>query len=74
MAIMSKRGALERHATLLLVCCLLVVTVGGIVEIAPLFYLQNTVEKVQGVRPYSTLELKGRQVYIAKAAMSATAR
>jgi len=64
MAIMSKHGALERRATLLLVCCLLVVTVGGIVEIAPLFYLQNTIEKVQGVRPYSPLELKGRQVYI----------
>jgi len=64
MAIMSKHGALKRHATLLLACCLLVVTVGGIVEIAPLFYLQNTIEKVQGVRPYSPLELKGRQVYI----------
>jgi cytochrome c oxidase cbb3-type subunit 2 len=43
---------------------LLAVTVGGIVEIAPLFYLENTIEKVEGMRPYSPLELKGRDIYI----------
>ena len=64
MSFLSKHGAIERHATLLLVLSLLVVTVGGIVEIAPLFWLQNTIEKVQGVRPYSPLELKGRQIYV----------
>jgi len=64
MGIMDKHVVLERHATLLLVCCLLVVSVGGIVEIAPLFYLQNTIEKVEGMRPYSPLELMGRNVYI----------
>jgi len=40
------------------------VTVGGIVEIAPLFYLENTIEDVEGVRPYSPLELAGRDIYI----------
>jgi cytochrome c oxidase cbb3-type subunit 2 len=40
---------------------LAVVTVGGIVEIAPLFYLENTIEKVEGMRPYSPLELGGPQ-------------
>jgi cytochrome c oxidase cbb3-type subunit 2 len=64
MSIMKKHVLLERNATLLLVASLLVVTVGGIVEIAPLFYLQNTIEKVDGVRPYSPLELAGRQIYI----------
>jgi cytochrome c oxidase cbb3-type subunit 2 len=64
MAILDKHAILEKNATLLLVCSLLVVTVGGIVEIAPLFYLQNTIEKVEGVRPYSPLELQGREVYI----------
>ncbi len=64
MALLDKHKPIERHATLLLVLSLLVVTVGGIVEIAPLFWLQNTIEKVQGVRPYSPLELAGRQVYI----------
>jgi cbb3-type cytochrome oxidase cytochrome c subunit len=52
-----------------------VVTIGGIVEIAPLFYLQNTIEKVEGMRPYSPLELEPAATSTsAKAAMSATAR
>ena len=42
----------------------LVVTIGGIVEIAPLFYLENTIEKVEGMRPYTPLELAGRNIYI----------
>jgi cytochrome c oxidase cbb3-type subunit II len=54
----------ERNATLLLVLSLLVVTIGGIVELVPLFFLENTIEKVQGMRPYSPLELAGRNVYI----------
>ena len=64
MSILDKHVLLERNATLLLVGSLLVVTVGGIVEIAPLFYLENTIEKVDGVRPYSPLELTGRDIYI----------
>ncbi len=55
---------IETNATLLRVLSLVVVSIGGIVEIAPLFYLQNTIEKVEGVRPYSPLELKGRNIYI----------
>ncbi len=62
--LLDRHKPIERHATLLLVLSFLVVTVGGIVEIAPLFWLQNTIEKVQGVRPYSPLELAGRQIYI----------
>lgn len=55
---------IEKNATLLLVLSLVTVSIGGLVEIAPLFYLQNTIEKVEGVRPYSPLELKGRNIYI----------
>lgn len=55
---------IERNATLLLVCSFLVVTIGGIVEIAPLFWLENTIEEVEGMRPYTPLELEGRNVYI----------
>ncbi len=62
--IISKHGIIERNATLLLVLSLIVVSIGGIVEIAPLFYLSNTIEKVEGVRPYSPLELRGRDIYI----------
>ena len=64
MALMDKHAILEKSPTLLLVFSLLVVTVGGIVEIAPLFWLENTIEKVKGVRPYSPLELKGRDIYL----------
>ncbi len=64
MSFLKKHAVLERNATLLLVGSLLVVSIGGIVEIAPLFYLQNTIEKVEGMRPYSPLELARRQIYI----------
>ena len=65
-AAMPSVAALPRtaFATLLLIASLAVVTVGGIVEIAPLFYLQNTVEKVDGMRPYTPLELAGRNIYV----------
>ena len=64
MGILDKHRALETNASLLLVASFAVVTVGGIVEIAPLFYLENTIEKVEGVRPYSPLELAGRACLI----------
>jgi cytochrome c oxidase cbb3-type subunit II len=57
-------GNIERNVTLLLVLSLLVVTIGGIIEIAPLFWLENTIEKVKGMRPYSPLELVGRNIYV----------
>ena len=55
---------IERNVTLLLILSLLVVTIGGIIEIAPLFWLENTIEKVKGMRPYSPLELAGRNIYV----------
>jgi cytochrome c oxidase cbb3-type subunit 2 len=61
---MLDHGTLERHSLLLLVGILLVVSIGGIVEIAPLFFLESTIEKVQGMRPYTPLELAGRAIYI----------
>ena len=64
MSLLEKHGVIERNATLLLVLSLLVVTIGGIVEIVPLFYLKNTIEKVEGMRPYTPLELAGRNIYI----------
>ncbi|WP_340245453.1 cytochrome-c oxidase, cbb3-type subunit II [Sulfitobacter pontiacus] len=54
----------ERNATLLLIASLGVVSIGGIIEIAPLFWLENTIEKVEGMRPYSPLELAGREIYV----------
>src|SRR6478736_289242 len=59
-----KHEVLEKNATLLLIFSLLVVTIGGLVQIVPLFFLQNTIEKVDGMRPYSPLELAGRNIYV----------
>lgn len=64
MAILDKHVILEKNATLLLIFSFLVVTIGGIVEIAPLFYLESTIEEVDGVRPYSPMELAGRDIYV----------
>lgn len=64
MTILEKHDVIERNVTLLLVLSLLVVCIGGIVEIAPLFYFQNTIEKVDGMRPYTPLELAGRNIYV----------
>jgi cytochrome c oxidase cbb3-type subunit II len=64
MSILDKHAILEKNTSLLFLGSLLVVTIGGIVEIAPLFYLENTIEKVEGMRPYSPLELAGRNIYI----------
>ena len=64
MAFLDKHRVLEKSPTLLFAFSLFVVTIGGIVEIAPLFYLENTIEEVDGVRPYSPLELAGRDIYI----------
>jgi cytochrome c oxidase cbb3-type subunit 2 len=57
-------GLIERNAILLLVLALATISVGGIVEVVPLFTIETTVEHVQGVRPYSPLELAGRNIYV----------
>ncbi len=54
----------ERHSLILVVGILLVVSIGGLVQITPLFFIESTIEEVKGVRPYTPLELKGRQIYV----------
>jgi len=61
---MFDHGKIERNSILLVIGILVVVSIGGIIEIAPLFYLESTIEKVKGVRPYTPLELAGRNIYI----------
>ncbi len=64
MSILKHHAKIERNVSLLFVLSFIVVTIGGIVQIVPLFYLENTIEEVEGMRPYSPLELKGREVYL----------
>src|SRR4051812_31363952 len=54
----------ERHSLILVLGIVLVVSIGGLVEISPLFYLESTIEKVDGVRPYTPLEQAGRDIYV----------
>ncbi|MBL4870804.1 MAG: cytochrome-c oxidase, cbb3-type subunit II [Robiginitomaculum sp.] len=55
---------MEKRSFALLFGILAVVSVGGLVEIAPLFFIDSTIEEVDGMRPYSPLELAGRDVYV----------
>lgn len=55
---------IERNTLLLIVLILITVAIGGLVQIVPLFTIESTIEKVDGVRPYSPLELAGQNIYI----------
>jgi len=61
---MSLHSVLEKNSILLVLGVLVVIAIGGLVEITPLFYLRSTIEKVEGVRPYTPLELAGRNIYV----------
>ena len=60
---MFKHETIETNSGLLIVLSLVAMGIGGLVEIVPLFHLNETVEKVEGVRPYTPLELRGRDIY-----------
>lgn len=64
MSVWAKHKIFETKSLVLLIGILITVAIGGLVEITPLFYLDSTIEKVQGVRPYSPLELAGRNIYV----------
>jgi cytochrome c oxidase cbb3-type subunit 2 len=55
---------IERNVTILAVLAFGAVAIGGIVEIAPLFWIDSTVKHVEGVRPYTPLEQAGRDIYV----------
>jgi cytochrome c oxidase cbb3-type subunit 2 len=61
---MSLQSTLEKNSILLVIGVLVVIAIGGLVEITPLFYLNSTIEKAEGVRPYTPLELAGRNIYV----------
>ncbi len=54
----------EKNVILLAVLTLITVSIGGLVQIVPLFTIEQTIERIEGVRPYSPLELAGRNIYI----------
>ncbi len=64
MSLWQKHAILEKNSIVLVIGILIVIAIGGLVEVVPLFYLKNTIEKVDGVRPYTPLELAGRNIYV----------
>jgi len=64
MSLMNHHEKVETRGLLLTLLILITVSIGGIVEIAPLFSIESTIERVKGVRPYSPLELAGRNIYM----------
>src|SRR6185295_14754773 len=64
MSLWSKHAIFEKNSIVLVIGVLIVIAIGGLVEITPLFYLKNTIEVVDGMRPYTPLELAGRNIYV----------
>ena len=59
-----KHEWIEKNVGIMLVAVMLAISIGGLVEIAPLFFIKDTIEKVDGVRPYTPLESRGRDIYV----------
>ena len=64
MSFWTRHQIFEKNSIVLIAGILVVIAIGGLVEITPLFYLKSTIEKVDGIRPYTPLELAGRNVYV----------
>ena len=64
MSFWNRHHIFEKNSIILVLGILAVVSIGGLVEIVPLFYLKSTIEVVEGMRPYTPLELAGRNIYV----------
>src|SRR6188508_2172425 len=64
MSFWQRHAIFEKNSIALVIGVLIVIAIGGLIEIAPLFYLKSTIEKADGVRPYAPLELAGRNIYV----------
>ena len=60
----SKHELIERNVGLMAILTVLVIAVGGLVEIVPLFFQHSTTQPVEGVKPYEPLQLAGRDIYV----------
>jgi cytochrome c oxidase cbb3-type subunit II len=64
MSLWNRHKIFEKNSIVLIAGILMVIAIGGLVEITPLFYLKSTIEVVDGIRPYTPLELTGRNIYV----------
>lgn len=61
---LNRHKKIEKNSILMLILIIIVIAIGGLIEIVPLFRIETTIEKVQGMRPYTPLELAGQNIYI----------
>ncbi len=61
---MSNHEVVEKNVGLMALLILIVISIGGLVEIVPLFFIKDTTVPVEGLKPYSALALEGRDIYI----------
>jgi cytochrome c oxidase cbb3-type subunit 2 len=61
---LNRHHYLERNAFWLLVCSIIAISIGGIIEIIPLFRMETTIHNIDGIRPLTPLELAGQAIYI----------
>src|ERR1700719_4368378 len=64
MSFWTRHQIFEKNSIILIIGILAVIAIGGLVEITPLLYLKSTIEQVGGIRPYTPLELAGRNIYV----------
>lgn len=60
----SFHSKIEKNIGLLSILTVLVISVGGIVQIVPLFFQKSTTQPIEGLKPYTALQLTGRDIYI----------
>ena len=63
---MSGHDKIEKNIGLMVILVIFVISIGGLVEIVPLFFMKSTTEPVAGLKPYTALQLEGRDIYIRK--------
>ena len=61
---LNKHQKLERNSIVFLLFIIVAVSIGGLVQIIPMFQTEQRLEKVEGIRPYTPLELAGQNIYI----------
>ena len=61
---MSGHEKVEKNIGLMVALIIIVISIGGLVEIVPLFFMKSTTEPVAGLKPYTALQLEGRDIYI----------
>ncbi|PAV49660.1 cytochrome-c oxidase, cbb3-type subunit II [Pseudomonas sp. HAR-UPW-AIA-41] len=66
----SKHEILEKNVGLMALCMILAVSIGGLVQIVPLFFQKETTQPVEGLKPYTALQLEGRDIYIKEGCVS----